>query len=157
MPLVKWAHLHLALNHVPVLGTCFVLLLFLIGMVRRQEEMKRLSLWGFLFLGVFSMGLKYTGDWAFAALKGVNWLDPAIVELHEAAADRAVMGTVLLAVLASGDLFIGKKMRATVPWLNGIILVTAVATLVLMILAANLGGDIRHTEVRRPVPAGSRP
>lgn len=148
---MKWAHLHLALNHVPVLGTFFLLVLFVIGMIRRREEIKRLSLWGFFILAIFSLGLKYTGELALNALKDVSWIDVSIAQKHGDAAGRAVIGTVLLGIMAAGDLFLSKKVRATVPWLNGIILVTAVATFILMVITANLGGDIRHTEIRAPI------
>lgn len=148
--LMNWPHLHLALNHVPVLGIFFSLVLFLTGMIRRSEEVKRISLWGFVLLALFSIGLKYTGDFAFQALHRESWLDPAIVAKHEDAANRAVTGAVVLGLLAAGDLVLSRRMKTTVTWINGVILVAAVGTFILLLAAANLGGDIRHVEVRSP-------
>lgn len=42
---MNWVHLHLALNHVPVLGALFGALLLGVGLVRRSDELQRVSLW----------------------------------------------------------------------------------------------------------------
>ena len=41
---MSWAHLHLALNHVPVIGLPIVLLLLAWAMVRRSPELTKASL-----------------------------------------------------------------------------------------------------------------
>ena len=51
---MNWTHLHLALNHVPVLGSLFVALLLIAGIARKSEELKRMSLWWFVILGAFT-------------------------------------------------------------------------------------------------------
>ena len=47
---MDWVHLHLALNHVPVLGTVFVGLLLGAALFRKSDELKRVSLVGFVAL-----------------------------------------------------------------------------------------------------------
>jgi len=48
---MNWAHVHLLLNHLPVVGTFFGVLLLLLALLRKSEELKRVS------LGVFVLNL----------------------------------------------------------------------------------------------------
>ena len=72
---MNWVHLHLALNHVPVLGTFFVGLLLGAGLIRNSEELKRCSLIGFVALALVSIPIKFTGDFANERLVGTSWLE----------------------------------------------------------------------------------
>ena len=47
---MDWVHLHLALNHIPVLGTLFVGLLLATALVKKNRELMRLSLIWFVAL-----------------------------------------------------------------------------------------------------------
>lgn len=40
---MNWAHVHLSLNHLPVVGTFFGVLLLLLALLRKSEELKRVS------------------------------------------------------------------------------------------------------------------
>ena len=62
---MDWVHLHLALNHVPVLGTPFVTLLMLTGIFKKSDELKRLALLWFVLLAAVSIPIKFTGDFAY--------------------------------------------------------------------------------------------
>ena len=41
---MNWAHMHLLINHIPVLGMVFGTLLLAYGLVKKNEEIKRVSL-----------------------------------------------------------------------------------------------------------------
>ena len=41
---MNWAHVHLMLSHLPVVGTIFGVLLLLLALLRKSEELKRVSL-----------------------------------------------------------------------------------------------------------------
>ena len=55
-------HLHLALNHLPVLGPAFALALLLFGVWRRSEDIKKAALGAFLLIAVFSVPAYMTGE-----------------------------------------------------------------------------------------------
>ena len=74
---MSWTHLHLALNHIPVLGAPFLLLLLAWGCLRKSRELIRTSLWWFIGFAAVSIALKFTGD--FAAEEGANQIGRAHV------------------------------------------------------------------------------
>lgn len=145
---MDWVHLHLALNHVPVLGSLFVGLLLLCALLKQSEELKRLSLWWLVGLMVVSIPIKFTGDFADENKPEEIAGESALIKAHEDAADQATTGIFLAGVIAAVALFQARKGKAVPQW--GIIaaLVLSLATFALMARTANLGGQIRHTEIR---------
>jgi hypothetical protein len=145
---MDWMHVHLALNHVPVIGTPFVTLLLLTGILRGSREIVRLSLWAFVLLCAVSVPIKFTGDFAEEQAGGLAGVDEALVERHEQAADRATTAVFLLGLAAAAGLFLGRGDRGVPRWAAVSLLVLGIATFVLMAVAANSGGEIRHPEIR---------
>lgn len=145
---MNWTHLHLALNHVPVLGSLFVALILIAGFVKKSEELKRLSLWWFVALTVVAIPIKFTGDFAFEANEKAAWMESSLATAHEQSADQATTGVFLLGIVAGVGLFLGRKGRTMPKWVYPAALILALVTFGLMARAANLGGQIRHTEIR---------
>ena len=52
---MNWAHVHLLINHIPVLGTLFGTLLLVFGIVKKNEEIKRVSLGIFVIIAVAAL------------------------------------------------------------------------------------------------------
>ena len=145
---MNWIHLHLALNHVPVMGSLFVGLLALTAMFRRSEELKRVTLWWLVGLMFVSVPIKFTGDYAAPKAQGLPGLEPALVERHEQAADQATTAVFSAGTVAAVALFQGRNGRQLPKW--GIIaaLILAFVTFGMMARTANSGGVLRHPEIR---------
>lgn len=141
-------HLHLALNHVPVLGTLFVLLLLVAGYLKKSDELKRMSLWWFVVLMLVAIPIKFTGDLAYTATESAAWMDEELAVAHEQSADQATTGIFLLGIAAGAGLFQSRKGKAMPAWVYPAVVILALATFALMARAANLGGQIRHEEIR---------
>ena len=105
---MDWVHLHLALNHVPVLGTVFVGLLLAVALIRKSDELKRVSLVAFVALAVVSIPIKFTGDFAHEKLTKAEWLDQSRAVAHEQMADQATTGMFLLGLVAAFALWQGR-------------------------------------------------
>lgn len=148
---MNWIHAHLALNHVPVLGALFVGLLLLTAMLRRSEELKRLSLWWLVGLMLVSIPIKFTGDFAVKKAQGLPGMEQALVDRHEQAADQATTAIFLAGLVAGIALFLSRKGRAVPTWGMIATLVLTLATFGMMARTANTGGELRHPEIR-PLP-----
>ena len=146
---MNWVHLHLALNHVPVLGTFFVGLLLVAPLVRNSEELKRCSLIGFVALALVSIPIKFTGDFANEKLAGASWLAEDRVTVQEQAAEQATTGMFLLGLAAAFALWQGRGSRPIAQATLWTVLLLSLLTFLLMIRTANLGGEIRHEEIRQ--------
>lgn len=145
---MDWTHLHLALNHVPVLGTPFLLGFFLWSWARGQAVTLRFCLWLFVVLAVASIAIKFTGDFAAEALEKTPGFDKALIERHEQSADQATTGVFFMGIAAAVALFLSRGGRETPKWSLGLLALLALATFALMVRCANLGGHIRHPEIR---------
>jgi len=148
---MDWVHLHLALNHIPVLGVPFLLGFLLWSWARRQTVTLRFCLWLFAGLAAASIAIKFTGDFAAEKVAAMPGLDKARIEQHEESADRAATGVFFMGIAAAMALFLSRGGRPTPAWSLGLLAVLALATFALMVRTANLGGHIRHPEIR---PAG---
>ena len=83
---MDWVHLHLALNHIPVLGTLFVGLLLATALVKKNRELMRLSLIWFVTLTVVSIRMKFTGDFGQQGTADSGWVAAELVAYADQAA-----------------------------------------------------------------------
>ena len=141
-------HLHLMLNHIPVIGTGFALLLLLVALAKRSDEWKKVSLWFFVLIALLTVPAYVTGEPAEDGVKGLPGIAKAVIEQHEEAAGVAFGGTALVGVLALTGLVRFRRGRPVPGWFAGAIVLLAVIAGGLMAWAANLGGQVRHTEIR---------
>lgn len=56
------AHLHLMLNHIPVLGTAFCMVLVGSALIQKSEELKRVSLGAFVIVALLAIPAYLTGE-----------------------------------------------------------------------------------------------
>ena len=140
-------HLHLLLNHVPVLGVGFVTLLLLLAVLRRSTEIAKVSLALLALVGGASILVFLTGEPAQEAIEKLPGFSERLIDRHEDAALVATIVAGCVGALALGTLIVYR--RRTLPrWLITFVLVAAVGATGLMGYTANLGGQIRHTEIR---------
>ncbi len=140
------AHWHLLVNHLPIIGSLFGILILLWGIIRKSESIVNLSLLLFVICAVFSIVASQTGESAEAYLKNLKAIDEIYLESHVAAADIANYGMIALGALALITL-IFKRIRSQ-KYIPYIILLVSIAVFVLMARAGNLGGEIMHKEIR---------
>lgn len=146
--IMDWAHLHLALNHIPVIGVPFLCLLLAWGWWRKTNSLIRLALWWTVVLAALSIAIKFTGD--FAAEQSGGHLDPvrSWVNAHEQMADRATTAVFFLGLSASLVLFVGRNGRTIPRWLPILVLAIGFSTAAMLGLTANAGGKIGHANLR---------
>lgn len=147
-------HLHLLLNHVPVLGVLFAALILFVAVLRHSGELAKLSLAMLALAGATAIFVFLTGEPAQEAVEKLPGLSERLVDRHEDAARIATIVTGCIGALASGAL-IAYRRRSLPRWVTMFALVAAVGSTGLMGYTANLGGQIRHTEIRSPSASGN--
>jgi len=145
-------HLHLLLNHVPVIGAVLGLALLGVALLRRSDELGKFALGAFAFLGAVSVVVFLTGEPAEELIEKLPGFSEALTERHE---EAALVATIVMGVVGFLSL-IGLAMfrsRALARWVIPAAFVLALGATATMGYAANLGGQIRHTEIRtNPAP-----
>jgi hypothetical protein len=145
---VTAAHVHLLLGHVPVVALLFGAIWLALGVWRGSQEVQQAALGMFTLAAALTVPLYLTGQPATGLIKGLPGSSDRILEQHEAAAGVALAACLGLGLVAVGGL-IHCRGRRVAKWLVFALLVGSLATGGLMMWTANLGGQIRHSEIRR--------
>jgi hypothetical protein len=152
------AHLHLITTHVPVFGTLLGFGLLLLGLLKKSEELKRTSLLVFVLSAVLTVPTYLSGSPAAEQMKTVMpgmSMEPG--EQHAEIAILALAGSLILGVASLAGLIMFRRGRNLS---GGFLMLSVVLGLVvcaLMAWTANLGGKVRHTEIRgTSVTSGSQ-
>lgn len=142
-------HLHLVLTHVPVLATLFSLALLAWAMISQYPEHYKIAFVGFIIAGVFAVFAYLTGEGAEDLAEKFAGVSEIAIEHHEEVAAVALWMTVMLGVVGIGGLFwnnVGSKGYRRFIW---VVFLYGLITAGVLAYTANLGGQIRHTEISR--------
>lgn len=140
-------HMHLLVNHVPILGALFALSLLAASFVWSPDVLRRTALVVLIATAAAAAVADLTGEPAEDAVKGLPGVRREAIHAHEEMAEASYIGAVALGALALGGLV--RWRRAPVP--RSATLVALAGTVALsgaMAYTGLLGGRIRHTEVR---------
>ena len=94
------AHLHLILNHVPVVGTLFGLALLGWGLLRKSEELTKTSLGILIIIALLAIPVYLTGEPAEEIVEHLPGVNEASIEQHEEAALVAFVGILIVGAAA---------------------------------------------------------
>ncbi len=147
------SHIHLLLNHFPILGTLIASGILLWGIYQKNHAIKMLAAALLVAMALIAIPVYLTGEPAVETIEHTADFVESLVESHEDAAWVALIimeltGAVALGVFAYG-LWRGIASNAGFSWVLGLALVTCIA----MARVGYLGGQIRHTELREPISA----
>lgn len=149
-------HLHLALNHIPVIGLLFGTGILAYGLLRAQDTVVRVAL-GLLVLSGLGAGAAYlTGESAEEVVENVSGIPHAVIEAHEEMGLIAMIVAAVVGVLALGVLIWYRSRPIPTAASAGLLVAAVLATGVLG-YTANLGGQIRHPELRGDTTAQPGP
>lgn len=141
-------HLHLLLNHIPVIGLGFALLVFVYALLRKSGELTTAALGLLVLTALVAIPVYLTGEPAEEAAEHLPGVSEAIIGRHENAALISLIAIEALGVLSLGWLILYKRAKRLSRFLTMIVFVLALGATGLMAWTANLGGQIRHTEIR---------
>ena len=145
---MDWLKVHLALNHVSVIGMPFLFVLLMWGIVRREDAIKRLAAGWIALFSILAIALKFTGD--FAAEDAGQRLDPVrvYVNAHEKSADQATTAVFVVGLAAAMGVYLSRGARPMPKWSLALICITMLLACVLLARTAHIGGQISHLELR---------
>ncbi len=77
------AHLHLLLNHIPIIGSIFVTVLFIVALLYRNVFLQKVSLWFLVGIALFTAATYATGGDTALAVQGLPGVSEAMILNHE--------------------------------------------------------------------------
>src|SRR5438128_933477 len=105
------AHVHLLLNHIPILGNIFGLLLLCYGMGRKNDEIERASLGVFVLTALLTIPVYLSGDGAAQIVGNLPGVSTAIIEHHDNAATITIVAIEILGAVSLLGLWLSRRSR----------------------------------------------
>lgn len=141
------AHIHLVLNHIPVVGIPLALAFLLYGTIAKNRGAQKFAFFALVAVAAITLPTYFTGEPAEEVVENLPGVTEPLIEAHEEAAELALILTSLTGISAIAALVLARKENLYRYALYGTILAAVLAAGSLG-YTANLGGQIRHTEIR---------
>lgn len=147
------AHLHLIINHLPIVGVPFVAALLAWGILRDSREVTRTALAAAVVVAALAYPVFLTGEPAEEGIEHTPGFSEQLVHEHEERAEAALVAVLLTGVAAAGAFWMSRKSEETPRALGGITLAALLVSGGLLGLTGLSGGQIAHDEIRGTLAA----
>lgn len=148
-------HLHLTLNHIPVVGLVIGFLLLVWGVLKTNREIRNTGLVTIAITSLMAIPVYLTGRSAEEIAEKLPGVTEQLIDVHESAAMFSLVLCMIVGAVAIATL-IGRRFVS-----EAINLAATLVVLVLVLLTgasiaytANLGGQLRHNEIRQSPSEG---
>jgi uncharacterized membrane protein len=142
------AHLHMVLNHFPIIGVIFGLGILIVGIVLKNNPVKNTAYVLFIItalLAAFSMG---TGEGAEEIVEDMPTVGKKIIHIHEEIAEKLAISLYILGVISIIGFYLTIKKHSKANLISFVAIAIAIIGVFLAQKTGTTGGEIRHTEIR---------
>jgi hypothetical protein len=119
-----------------------------LSLITKSDDLKRASLIVLLGIALIAIPTYMSGNGAQEAIKSLPGVSKSLIETHEGAALVAIGFMLFTGAFAWLGLWQFRRLARIPTWNLAVILVLTLVSLGLMARASNLGGEIRHAEIR---------
>lgn len=151
------AHLHLILNHFPIVGITIGLLVLISGYLIKNQQVKATSLGIFIFSALAAIGANYTGEGAEEIVEKIPGISESLIHDHEEYAELFFTLSLILGGAALVTLFLQVKNSGLAVYGYILTMILTISSLVSSYYVGVSGGEIRHTEIRATSNLESQP
>jgi uncharacterized membrane protein len=149
------AHLHLVVNHFPIIGTLFGLGILITGMLLKNNSVKNTAYILFIVAAIFAAFSMGTGEGAEELVEDLPNIGKQIIHEHEEIAEKFAIIMYVTGFLGLLSLYTSIKNHNLAKIFSFITLALALLAAVFAKSVGTSGGEIRHTEIRSNSGAGS--
>jgi len=149
------AHLHLLVNHFPIIGTLFGLGVLITGLLLKNNSVKNTAYFLFVASAIFTAFSMGTGEGAEELVEDLPNIGKQIIHEHEEIAEKFAILMYVTGLLGLLSLYTVVKNHKIAKIVSYITLAFALFAAVLAKSVGTTGGAIRHTEIRVNFNAGS--
>jgi uncharacterized membrane protein len=142
------AHLHMVVNHFPIIGTLFGLGILVTGLILKNNSIKNTAYILFAVAAIFAAFSMGTGEGAEELVEDMPNIGHQIIHEHEEIAEKFAIIMYATGFFGLVSLFASYKKLRFAALFSYITLVLALVAGVLTKNVGTSGGEIRHTEIR---------
>jgi uncharacterized membrane protein len=145
------AHLHMVVNHFPIIGTILGLGVLIAGMVLKKISVKNTAYYLFVVAAVFAAFSIATGEGAEELVEDMPSVGKQIIHEHEEMAENFAVVMYVLGFCSLLGIYFDYKNHVKAKLVAAVTLIIAIVSVIFGSLVGNSGGEIRHTEIRTNV------
>ena len=82
-------HIHLMLNHFPIIGTLIGSAIMLFGIVKKQNSSRAIGAFIIVIMAIIAIPVMVTGEPAEEGIEHLNGISKSLIHDHEEAAEKA--------------------------------------------------------------------
>lgn len=140
-------HIHLLLNHFPIIGTLIGSTILLYSIIRKQNTGKITGAFIIVIMAIIAIPVFLTGEPAEDSVEHVTGISKALIHEHEEASEKAFWLMEITGVFSLLAIVAYKIKTAFAPKAFLVAFAFSSVTFFAMAWAGNLGGKIRHPEI----------
>lgn len=141
------AHIHLVLNHIPIMTIPIALIFYLFAVFRKNEQCRKFSLLILTLTAATVIPVFLTGEPAEEIVEHLTGVSKSLIHHHEESAEIALIFTLITGLTSFVTLVFTEKLPIIKRHGEKIVIISSLIALGTLIYAANLGGKIRHPEL----------
>ncbi len=145
-------HIHLILTHFPIVGTIIGIGILTYGHFSKRNDLIKVALITFFSMALVSIPVYLTGEDSEETVEHLAGVSERLIENHEELAEKAILLMGLLAVLSSVSFMAVLRQFSFAKTITLITLIVSLVTFGIFAQVGNLGGQIRHSEIRTDTP-----
>jgi uncharacterized membrane protein len=142
------AHLHLAVNHFPIIISFVGFGILVIGLFLKNNSVKNTAYVLFIVAAVFAFASMFTGEGAEELVEDMPSIGKKIIHEHEELAEKLALVLYATGIFSLLSLYTFVKKNKFAKTVSYVTLTLSLASCILAIGVGTSGGEIRHTEIR---------
>ncbi|QQS27874.1 MAG: hypothetical protein IPM47_13440 [Sphingobacteriales bacterium] len=143
-------HLHLLLNHFPIIGTLIGCVVLIFGLLKKSREVQLVACYLLIVMAFVSYPVMETGEGAEDTVEKIAGVSETIMHNHEEAAESAFTVMIITGILSLLSVILHFLKKSYFIWSAIITSIVAAVAFGFMANAGYIGGQIRHTEIHSP-------
>ena len=142
------AHLHMVVNHFPIIGTILGLGILITGMILKNNSVKNTAYVLFVVSAIFAAFSMGTGEGAEELVEDMPSVGKQIIHEHEEMAEKLAIVLYVLGVISLAGLILSYMKNAKATLLSYLAVIVAIIGVFFAQQTGTTGGEVRHTEIR---------
>ena len=142
------AHIHLLVNHFPIIGMIFGFGILIAGIIFRNNAVINVSYFIFIVAAILAFISISSGEGAEDLVEDLPNVGKQIIHEHEEFAEKLALVLYILGAVSLYGLYANLKNHSKAKLTSYLALVIAIVGVVLAKSVGTSGGEIRHTEIR---------
>ena len=142
------AHLHLVVNHFPIIGVILGFIVLVGGIIFKNKTIQNTAYFIFIIAAFATLASMSTGEGAEEMVEEIPGVGHSIIHEHEESAEKMAFVVYALGIVSILGWILNWKEHSQAKWLLSSALVLSIIGVLLGKATGTSGGEIRHTEIR---------